>query len=154
MARGRQTRTLRPDQIARLAAFKKAPHPEHGAPHGYSFPQLRLAMAIGCSWETVQKALQGLPVWEQHHLYIAQWIERYLPAPPAPIDGKAAASGERSSEEAAPIPPAPGSSQRTAGALRHAASEEVRTGKVRREVEADEPDKEEAGATGTVRGSR
>jgi hypothetical protein len=76
-------------------AFKKAAHPEHGAPHGYSFPQLRSAMAIGCSWETVQKALQGLPVWEQHHFYIAQWIERYLPAPPAPVDGKSAASGER-----------------------------------------------------------
>ena len=115
MARGRQTRALRPDQIARLLEFKKAAHPEHGAPHGYSFPQLRSAMAVGCSWETVQKALLGLPVWDQHHSHIAQWIERYLPAPPAPVDGKAAASGER---------------------------------------EIDEPDEEEAGATGTVRGSR
>lgn len=152
MARGRQTRTLRPDQIARLLAFKKAPHAEHGAPHGYSFPQLRSAMAVGCSWETVQKALQGLPVWTQHHLYIAQWIERYLPAPLAPVDGKAAASGERSSEEAAAIPPAPSSSQRQAGSLRHAASEEVSAGKAERDE--DEPDEEEAGATGTVRGSR
>ena len=93
MARGRQTRKLRPDQITRLETFKRAPH--DGAQHGYSLPQLRLAMALGCSWETLQKALQGLPVWDKHHDYIAQWIERFLPAPPAAIDGKAAASGER-----------------------------------------------------------
>jgi hypothetical protein len=95
MARGRQTRALRPDQIARLVAFKKASHPEHGAPHGYSLPQLRSAMAAGFGWETLKKALAGLPVWDLHHDYIAGWIERFLPAPPAAIDGKAAASGER-----------------------------------------------------------
>jgi hypothetical protein len=93
MARGRQTRKLRPDQVQRLEQFKRAAH--DGAPHGYSLPQLKLAMTLGCSWETLQKALQGLPVWDQHHSHIAQWIERYLPAPPAPMDGKSAASGER-----------------------------------------------------------
>src|SRR5208282_6581252 len=125
MARGKQTRALRPDQIARLDAFRKAAHPQEGAPHGYSFSQLRLAMAASFRWETLKKALGGLPVWDLHHDYIAQWIERYLPAAPLPVDGKAAASGERSSEEAAPTPLAPSSSQRNAGALRHAASEEV-----------------------------
>jgi hypothetical protein len=101
MPRGRQTRKLRPDQITRLETFKRAPH--DGARHGYSLPQLRSAMALGCSWETLQKALLGLPVWDKHHFYIAQWIDRFLPAPPAPIDGKAAASGERDeqNEEAA-----------------------------------------------------
>ncbi len=113
MARGRQTRTLRKDQIERLEMFRKAHH--DGAPHGYSYPQLRLAMGMTFGWRTVQAALQGRPVWDLYHAPIAQWIERYLPAPPAPVDGKAAASGER---------------------------------------EIDEPDEEEAGTTGTVRGSR
>jgi len=146
MPRGKQTRALRPDQIARLAAFKKAAHPEHGAPHGYSYPQLRMAMAASFRWETLKKALGGLPVWDLHHNYIVGWIERYLPAPPAPIDGKSLAAGmERSSEEAAPSLPASSSSQRRGTPLMDAASEEV---------SEDEPDEEEAGATGTVRGSR
>jgi hypothetical protein len=131
-----------------LAAFKKAAHPEHGAPHGYSYPQLRMAMAASFRWETLKKALGGLPVWDLHHSYIAGWIERYLPAPPAPVDGKAAASGERSSEEAAATPPAPSSSQRAAGALSGAASEEESG-----ETEDGEHDKE-AGAARTIRGSR
>jgi hypothetical protein len=97
MARGKQIRALRPDQIARLLRFKKAPH--EGAPHGYSYPQLRLAMAASFRWETLKKALGGHPVWDLHHNWIASWIERYLPAPPAPIDGKAAASGARSDEK-------------------------------------------------------
>jgi hypothetical protein len=150
MSRGKQTRTLRPDQIARLAAFKKAAHPEHGAPHGYSYPQLRMAMAASFRWETLKKALGGLPVWDLHHNYIVGWIERYLPAPAAPIDGKSLAAGmERSSEEAAKFPPsAPSSSQRQAEPLTGAASEEV-TGE-----SEDDGHEKEAGATGTVRGSR
>jgi len=111
MARGKQIRALRPDQIARLLRFKKAPH--EGAPHGYSYPQLRMAMAASFRWETLKKALGGHPVWDLHHNWIAQWIDRFLPAAPAPVDGKAAASGER-----------------------------------------DEPNEEEAGTDGTVRGSR
>lgn len=114
-------RALRPDQIARLAAFKKAAHPEHGAPHGYSYPQLRMAMAASFRWETLKKALGGLPVWDLHHSYIVDWIERYLPAAPAAVDGKAAASGERETEEASGD---------------------------------GEPNEEEAGTTGTIRGSR
>jgi len=135
---------LRKDQIERLEKFRKACH--DGAPHGYSYPQLRLAMGMTFGWRSVQAALQGRPVWDLYHAPIAQWIERYLPAPAAPIDGKAAASGERSSEEAAKFPPsAPRSSQRQAEPLTGAASEEVNE---------DDGHEEEAGATGTVRGSR
>ena len=164
MPRGKQTRALRPDQIARLVKFKKEPH--LGAPHGYSYPQLRTAMAANFRWETLKKALGGHPVWDLHQSWIAQWIERYLPAAPAPIDGKsaasgerdeAAASGERSSEEAASTTqPAPSSSQRNAGrSSGDAASEEVAAaGKAGRGESSDESDEEEAGATGTVRGSR
>jgi hypothetical protein len=98
MARGKPTRALRPDQIARLEAFKKAAHQEEGAPHGYSYPQLRLAMAAGFRWETLKKALEGRPVWVLHHAYIVEWIERYLPASAAAPDGKAAAAGEKHEE--------------------------------------------------------
>lgn len=78
MATGRQTRALKPDQIERLAEFKAAQHED--APHGYSYAGLRSAMAASFGWQTLKKALAGLPVWDLHHTYIAQWIERYLPA--------------------------------------------------------------------------
>jgi hypothetical protein len=97
MARGRQTRTLRPDQIERLEKFRRSSH--DGAPHGYSLAQLRLAMDASFGWQTLKKALAGLPVWDLHHSYIAQWIERFIPAASAPIDGKAAASGERNEQD-------------------------------------------------------
>jgi hypothetical protein len=76
MARGRQTRVLSTEQIMLLAEFKAASH--EGAAHGYSLPQLRSAMAASFGWETLKKALAGLPVWDLHYTYIAQWIERYL----------------------------------------------------------------------------
>jgi hypothetical protein len=79
MIRGRQTRTLRQDQIDKLEAFRRARH--DGAPSGYSLPQLRSAMGLGCSWETLQKALQGRPVWDLHYFRIVQWIERFLTTP-------------------------------------------------------------------------
>lgn len=124
MPRGKQTRALRPDQIARLLKFKKQPH--DGAPHGYSYPQLRMAMAASFRWETLKKALGGHPVWDLHQSWIAQWIDRYLPAAPGPVDGKLAASGERSEVDEP--------------------AEESR--------ETDERDEKKTGATGTVRGSR
>ena len=97
MPRGRQTRRLTRSQIARLEAFRRARH--DGAPSGYSLPQLRSAMALGCSWETLQKALQGLPVWYLHNFAIVQWIDRYL-EPETPVrSGKDAAAGEREPEE-------------------------------------------------------
>lgn len=95
MTRGRQTRKLTPSQIGRLETFRRARH--EGAPSGYSLPQLRSAMGIGCSWETLQKALQGLPVWDLHHASIVQWIDRFVPVPEI-RDGKAAAAGEREEE--------------------------------------------------------
>jgi len=88
---------LRPDQIEQLENFRRAAH--DGAPHGYSLPQLRLAMDAKFGWETLKKALAGLPVWNLHYFYIVQWIAKYLPTPPAPIDGKAAASGERDEQD-------------------------------------------------------
>jgi hypothetical protein len=92
MARGRQTRTLRKDQIERLEAFRRTAH--DGSPAGYSYPQLRLAMGKPCGWETLQKALRGAAVWDLVHHRLAEWIERYLPAAELPPDGKAAAAGD------------------------------------------------------------
>jgi len=96
MPRGRQTRTLRPDQIARLEDFRKASH--EGAPHGYSLPQLRLAMGASFGWRTLQTALLGRPVWDLSYSYITQWIERYIPADAPVQDGKSAAAGEKPEE--------------------------------------------------------
>jgi len=146
---------LRKDQIERLEKFRKACH--DGAPHGYSYPQLRLAMGMTFGWRSVQAALQGRPVWDLYHAPIAQWIERYLPAPAAPVDGKSLAAGmERSSEEAAKFPPsAPRSSQRQAEPLTGAASEEVSEDEPDEESrETDERHEKKTGATGTIRGSR
>jgi hypothetical protein len=118
VAKGRQTRALRKDQIERLETFRRQAH--EGAPAGYSYAQLRLAMGKPCSWETLQKALQGLPVWDLRYFRINEWIERYLPASPKPEpEGKTAAAGERLSpaEQAAEdfggigIPPKNGGKQ-------------------------------------------
>lgn len=96
MARGRQTRRLTPEQIERLRKFKMARH--DGALSGYSLPQLRSAMAAPFSWETLEKALRGAPVWVNSHAYIVQWLDRFVPAPPLPVDGKSAAAGDGSGE--------------------------------------------------------
>lgn len=96
MPRGRQTRELTRDQIQRLEKFRRASH--EGAPHGYSVALLRTAMGARFSPETLQKALQGLPVWILYHAYIVEWLDRYVPAPPAVLDGKAMSSGERDEE--------------------------------------------------------
>lgn len=84
-------------QRNRLERFRRASH--EGAPHGYSVALLRTAMGARFSPETLQKALQGRPVLDLYHAYIVEWIERYLPAPDAPRDGKVAASGERDDPE-------------------------------------------------------
>src|SRR6266404_5780987 len=96
MPRGRQTRTLRPDQIARLEKFRRSAH--DGAQHGYSLPQLRLAMGASFGWRTLQTALKGLPVWDLSYFYIVQWIERFIPEDAPPQDGKSAAAGEKLEE--------------------------------------------------------
>jgi hypothetical protein len=92
MPGGRQSRSLSRFQIHVLEAFRKSSH--NGARHGYSFPQLRMAMGASFGWRTLQKALLGHPVWDLHHAYIVRWIAENLPGP-KPRDGKAAAAGER-----------------------------------------------------------
>jgi len=85
MARGKQTRLVSPDRIERLSRFRVA--------HGYSLPQLKLAMAAPFCWETLKKALGGVPIWDVHQAYIVQWVDRYLPKASDATDGKTRAAG-------------------------------------------------------------
>ena len=73
MSPGRQSKTLRPDQIDSLETFRRKSH--DGAPHGYSIPQLCTAMGAHFKWNTLKRALEGLPIWDLHYGFIAQWIE-------------------------------------------------------------------------------
>jgi hypothetical protein len=141
MPRGKPVRALSQEQIARLETFRKAPH--RGHPHGYSFTGLRKAMGASFRPETLTKALAGLPVYELHHNYIAQWIARFL--------------DEKPSEGAAPLSTlsAPSSSQRHAELPRGAASEEVaESAETDEALDEDERHEKKTGATGTIRGSR
>lgn len=76
MPRGRQTIALTREQVALLEEFRKQPH--DGAAAGYSVAQLRNAMSLPFSTETLGKALRGLPIWDLHHSWLASWIDRYL----------------------------------------------------------------------------
>jgi len=95
MPRGKQVRTLRKDQIERLERFRRAPH--DGAPSGYSYAQLRLAMGKPCTWSILQKALNGEPIWDLIYWRVSEWIDRYVPAKET-HDGKTAAAGRDSDE--------------------------------------------------------
>ena len=112
MPRGHQSRALRPDQIERLEAFRRASH--EGAPHGYSLPRLRSAMGASFGWATLQKALAGRPVWDLHHAYIAQWIERFCPAP-TQEHGKDADAGQNEPVEKDDAEEAPGTTRTVRG---------------------------------------
>jgi len=83
---GRQSKTLQPDQIARLTALRIAQR--------LSFPQLKLAMDAPFRWQTLKRALEGEPVWELNHKFLVEWIDAHCPQKPAPSDGKTAAAGE------------------------------------------------------------
>jgi len=86
MPPGRQSKTLRPDEIARLTALRIAQR--------LSFPQLKLAMDAPFRWQTLKRALEGEPVWELNHKFLVEWIDAHCPKKTAPEDGKAAAAGE------------------------------------------------------------
>lgn len=57
-----------------------------GAESGYSLPQLAKAMAAPFGYRTVQKALQGAPVWDLHYAYIVSWLDRFVPTLTCPVD--------------------------------------------------------------------
>jgi hypothetical protein len=90
MVRGRRSKILPKDYIERLERFRRAPH--DGAPGGYGLPMLRSAMSAPFTWETLQRALDGLPVAELTHAWLVAWIDKHFPAPPV-RDGKMLAAG-------------------------------------------------------------
>lgn len=103
MARGRQTRRLTPDQIQRLETLRQRGDRDH--PRGFTLEQLNLAIAGPFRYRTVAQALLGKPIWSQSYVFLAQWIDRYLPptshSVPA-IDAKSRAAGDKDDEEQIP----------------------------------------------------
>jgi hypothetical protein len=103
MTRGRTSRILSAADRTRLRQFQR----EHGQRLGVSIglPQLRASMGAPFSWETLQRALAGKPIWESYHDFIVAFLDRHVPASPVltgalkngrpPMDYKSRASGER-----------------------------------------------------------
>jgi hypothetical protein len=100
---GRKSRVLSVTDRRRLRKFRD----EHGRHLGVSLgiPELKCSMSAPFSWETLQRALAGKPIWESYHEFIVSFLDRHVPPPPPPppLDWKARASGEREEESAEPI---------------------------------------------------
>jgi hypothetical protein len=77
MTRGRTSRILSPADRARLRRFQS----EHAKRLGVSvgLPQLKLAMEAPFTWEVLQRALAGYPVWECYHEFIVTFLAKYVP---------------------------------------------------------------------------
>jgi hypothetical protein len=93
MPGGRQSKVLRPADLQRLAGYRAA--------RRLSIPQLKLAMDAPFKWGVLRHALRGEPVWILNYNFIVEWLDAHCPEAPAPLDGKAAASGEREEGAAA-----------------------------------------------------
>jgi hypothetical protein len=95
MTRGRTSRILSVADRGRLRQLQR----EHGQRLGVSIglPQLKASMGAPFSWETLQRALAGKPIWESYHDFIVAFLDRHIPASSAapPLDYKSRASGER-----------------------------------------------------------
>jgi hypothetical protein len=98
---GRRCAVLSVADRRRLRKFQE----EHSRRLGMSIglPQLKTSMSAPFSWETLQRALAGKPIWESYHEFIVSFLDRHVPPPPPPLDWKQRASGEREEESAEPI---------------------------------------------------
>jgi len=100
MTRGRTSKILSQADCRRLRQFQR----EHAQRLGVSIglPQLRLSMGAPFSWETLQRALAGKPIWESYHEFIVAFLDRHMPSKVSSLfDFKSRASGEREEEETA-----------------------------------------------------
>lgn len=109
MMRGRTSKILSAADRRRLRQFQK----EHAQLLGVSIglPQLKLSMEAPFSWETLQRALRGQPIWQTYHEFIVKFLDRHMPQSDPPgstnrrpggpgfVDFKSCASGEREEEE-------------------------------------------------------
>lgn len=101
MTRGRTSRILSARDRGRLRQFQT----DHARRIGVSIglPQLKLAMQAPFSWETLQRALRGKPVWESYHEFIVAFLDLHCPLPQSAMDYKSRASGEREEENGAGV---------------------------------------------------
>lgn len=89
---GRKSKTLPPDYIKVLLLEQRKLR--------LSLPELNSRMANPFAWRTLQRALEGKPIWELNHEYIVQWADKHGFFPPrgstaGAADYKRAAAGDR-----------------------------------------------------------
>lgn len=86
---GRKSKVLPPDYIKVLLIEQRKLR--------LSLPELNSRMACPFAWRTLQRALEGKPIWELNHEYIVQWTDKHGFFPPhaSPADFKRAAAGDR-----------------------------------------------------------
>lgn len=103
MTRGRTSKVLSVADRRRLRKFQE----EHSRRLGVSvgLPQLRTSMSAPFSWETLQRALNGKPIWESYHEFIVAFLDRHVPSEQhaLPMDYKSRAAGEREEANGEPI---------------------------------------------------
>lgn len=97
MTRGRTSKVLSVGDRRRLRKYQQ----EHSRRLGVSIglPQLKLSMEAPFSWETLQRALDGKPIWHSYHEFIVAFLDRHMPHPQSAMDFKSRASGEHEEEE-------------------------------------------------------
>lgn len=101
MTRGRTSRVLSVGDRRRLRKFQSWQEGHLGVSIG--LPQLKLSMAAPFSWETLQRALEGKPIWHSYHEFIVEFLDLHIPNAQASMDFKSRASGEREEENAYPV---------------------------------------------------
>jgi hypothetical protein len=101
MTRGRTSKILSVGDRRRLRKFQN----DHARRLGVSIglPQLRLSMEAPFSWETLQRALDGKPIWHSYHEFIVAFLDHHAPSPQSAMDFKSRAAGEQEEETAEPM---------------------------------------------------
>jgi hypothetical protein len=78
-------RILSRNQIQRIEAFRIA--------RRLDIVQLKLAMDAPFKWQTLLRALRGLPIKGTTHMFLLNWLSRFSPKKLV-FDGKAAAAND------------------------------------------------------------
>jgi hypothetical protein len=104
---GRPSKRLNAAHIERLKAYRRQRSPTG---RSYSYAEMKLTMQAPCNWQTLQRAIEGKPIWEPTYEYIVRWLELHMPAKPGPAvrDYKSAAAGDRDEPNGEPAAPGEG----------------------------------------------